>query len=198
LAIVANLLRFLDGRIDRYPRRHSKRVISERSPLLSTMGVLSPEAVLETVHLVALTGIIAVRGYAENVPKPWFSKSARLSIFGDLGLVTEPFPLKIGRATLEVGDRAVIGRHLRPQRVFQNNNEGAIHKSQPVGAVSMGRRRAPERIQWQAGSAVTAEVLLASSRSAVARPRYAWPGRYERDVGISPRSGFHRACAARR
>jgi hypothetical protein len=33
------------------------------------MGVLSPETVLETVHLVAPTGIIAVQGYAENVPK---------------------------------------------------------------------------------------------------------------------------------
>jgi hypothetical protein len=115
------------------------------------MGVLSPETVLETVHLVAPTGIIAVRGYAENVSKPWFSKSARLSIFGDLGLVTEPFPFKIGRATLEVGDRAVIGRHLRPQRVFQNNNEGVVHISQPVGAVSMGRRRAPERIAVAGG-----------------------------------------------
>jgi hypothetical protein len=53
----------------------------------------------------------------------------------------------------------------------------------------------------EAGLAVTAEVLIASSGSAVTHPRYApggLAGQSERDVAISLRSDSRRACAARR
>ncbi len=89
------------------------------------MAPLTPEAVLETVHLVAPMGIIAVQGYAENVSKPWTSKSGRPLIFGDLVLGGGVLSFQVpAEAAPEAGDRIVIEGHLRAQRIIQNNNDG--------------------------------------------------------------------------
>lgn len=89
------------------------------------MAPLTPEAVLETVHLVAPMGIIAVQGYAENVSKPWTSKSGRPLVFGDLVLGGGILSFRVpAEAAPEEGDRVVIEGHLTAQRITQNNNDG--------------------------------------------------------------------------
>ncbi len=88
------------------------------------MAPLTPEAVLETVRLVAPMGIVAVQGYAENVSKPWASKTGRSLVFGDLvlggGVLSFQIPAEVAP---EAGERVVIEGHLRAQRATQNNND---------------------------------------------------------------------------
>lgn len=89
------------------------------------MAPLTPEAVLETVHYVAPMGIIAVRGYVENVSKPWVSKTGRSVVFGDLVLGDSVLSFRVpAEAAPDNRDRVVIEGHLRAQPVTQNTNEG--------------------------------------------------------------------------
>lgn len=89
------------------------------------MAPLTPDAVLDTVHLTAPMGIIAVQGYAENVSKPWGSKTGRQLVFGDLvlggGILSFQVPAE---SAPEDGERVVIEGHLRTHRITQNNNDG--------------------------------------------------------------------------
>lgn len=80
---------------------------------------------LETVHLAAPMGIIAVQGYAENVGKPWPGKTGRPSIFGDLvlgnGVLSFQVPVEDAPQS---GERVVIEGHLRAKPILQNSNDG--------------------------------------------------------------------------